>query len=430
MRLALVLLLASSLLAVAAETEPERYHEVTLSSAWPSSDDLFDAYKTVRVHVGGREFLVNVVDVSENSASFEIYEGTAKICGQYDPNCIVKLGEENQALATETGFYITLNDKPGTLFKQVRVSFKIPGSACERIMGDSDETKALNVVFVPDGFAKTDGGLFRSSAENAAEALLSVEPFKSNAARFNFYVADFALGKRFDFKRYWWDPAVDDTVRSCRRTITVAFSKYYFLGEAQGALAHADNSGFSAVSQRGRIRIPSELFWDEEVGIDPFKGLGEQTITHEFGHAFARLADEYFFESSFAEYAATGKNWYYDYGRLSNIGEIGCTGWCSGEAGGSDECRMWWSRLAACEGSGGYDCLNQVKGEKSNVIDFVLSCDFGKGCEEGTGCYAGAGYEYMSLFKPVPEEECIMSGGKSFCPVCTAVLEQKLREYG
>ena len=425
---ALLLLLASALLSATADT----YYDVTLSDRIPVSDQMLDAYGSVHVHVAGREFTVSVVDVSDTSASFAIYEGTTKVCGQYDPNCIVRLGEENQALAAATGFYITLNDKPSSLFMQVRVSFKIPGSACELILGNADETKAVNVLFVPDDFKKTDAELFTTTAKRAAEALLAVEPFKSNAAKFNFYVAGFALGKTFDFKKYWWDPAVDEATRSCRRTVTVAFSKYYFFDESAGSAAYAENIDYLAISQRGHVRLPSVPFWKSEEGTaDPyFEGLGEKLFPHEFGHAFAKLADEYFFETQFAEYSANRESSYYDYGRLSNIGGIGCPKWCSGEVGGSEECKYWWNRLAECEGSGGYDCIKKVVAEKSDATDFVLSCDFGKGCESGTGCYAGGGYRYVSLFKPVAEGGCMMSGGSSFCPVCERELEHTLEQYG
>ncbi|VVB67756.1 IgA Peptidase M64 [Candidatus Norongarragalina meridionalis] len=412
----LLLLLLFAAFVFAAQNTNDDFVKLSLDKATPARIARITQDVGIALNAGGRELLISAADISDDSVALEITENGKIICGGHDPNCIVGF-DENPKITEMTGVVV--------IFLGVKKSFAsmlmaLPGlesGTCEKFGGEVDEEKALNVVFVPDGFGTDERRLFEESAENAAAAFRVTEPFASNIGKFNFYRAEFLLGSSFDWQDEKTQAEVAALVRGCRRTVTAVLSK------------GIEDIGYGFMLS-GIALVPASLY---APGRDvATKRDGEAILAHEFGHVFAYLGDESLLNvGNLYKEADTPPFIGYP-----NIDEIGCPNWCSRGSAASPACAEYWRKLLECGRNANAECFDAVQkefegtGRKGLAMDFVLGCDFGTGCVSGTGCFPGALYDYLDRFTPVKKDACVMSGGQSFCPICTVALEKMLKRFG
>ncbi|PIT85101.1 hypothetical protein COU36_05170 [Candidatus Micrarchaeota archaeon CG10_big_fil_rev_8_21_14_0_10_59_7] len=415
----------------------DEFSALTLDDATPAGVALISQNTGVWLQAGGREFHILAEDVPDYSVALEITGEGKLLCGNYDPNCAVGFDENPRITAMTGAVVIFLGAKDGF----ASVLFALPETAsgvCGKFAGSADEEKALAILFVPDGFEKGDEMEFLETAENAAAAFRATEPFASAIRKFNFYAASFLTGQLFRC-------ATDDAAcsgmlaltRNCRRTVTIVLSKTFEEEEIERTAEGGAKRSAVANTDAHVVIVPSAYF---APGRDvSTKREGERLLAHEFGHAFARLDDEYFARDIWILTSLTGglANLPQLSGDMPNTGGEGCTKWCSGESAASERCVEYWVKLVVCEKSKEKYCVGRVQGEfeksggADSVVDFVLGCDFGKDCLPGTRCLPGAHYVYLERFKPVADGMCVMSGNQNtFCLVCTAALEKMLERFG
>jgi len=191
-------------------------------------------------------------------------------------------------------------------------SLNIFKEKCESLIYNGDPAEKVDVAIVPYGYSNLDD--FRQDALNwITKGLLNYEPFKSEKDKFNFYIvnqkSDF-LCNRDNATRtlmYCDDIAVERTASQCPSDeIVVILDDKEFCGTA---------SSYAKACNGWNLR---------------------QVATHEFGHSFAGLGDEYSYGSAYPQYKIIAE----DYPncdvdgckKWQNINNIGCYGGC-----GSDE---------------------------------------------------------------------------------------------
>ncbi|MEA3430387.1 MAG: M64 family metallopeptidase [Nanoarchaeota archaeon] len=155
---------------------------------------------------------------------------------------------------------------------------------CKALITNGNQHDKADILFIGDGYfydSELIGDIenfidyegIRGSTNN--EGLFSIEPFKSHKERFNIWYTvvgnEISHNKRDDISSFGWVPSVTDVHHIAMKCqgydYVVVLSKYSYR-------SHATFDGFSYCSI-----------------MDSYPG---RLVTHEFGHSFGKLADEYY----------------------------------------------------------------------------------------------------------------------------------------
>ncbi len=158
-----------------------------------------------------------------------------------------------------------------------------------------NQSKAINVVIVAEGFQQSQMATFREYAQVTIDEIFAHQPFGQYQDRFNIYAVESVSkdsGVSVPRHHEWKQTAVEsnfDTFYSERYLTTARLKKLHDLlagipYEHIIILANTDVYG------GGGIYNAYTLTTTGHVNFKP-------VVVHEFGHSFAGLSDEYFYES-------------------------------------------------------------------------------------------------------------------------------------
>jgi hypothetical protein len=224
-------------------------------------------------------------------------------------------------------------------------TIKIFKPECEPLVYNGNPSDKVDVAILAYGY--TDMNQFKNDALKWINTgLFAYEPFKSNSGKFNFYLinqqqSDFSCTRDESTRTliYCDDDKVEKQASQCPADqIVILLNDKEFCGTAS-TYARACN-GYNL----------------------------KQVLTHEFGHTFGGLGDEYSYSAAYPEYKAIAANY-------PNCDVEGCSKWAS---------------------------FNQ-------------------------GCFAGCGVD--ELFRPT-DNNCLMKRYTNvFCPICARHIEELLNNY-
>lgn len=156
------------------------------------------------------------------------------------------------------------------------------------------QEKAINVVFVAEGYTKKEMKKFRGKAQQAMEQIMSHHPFDKYHDKFSFIAVEsisLQSGVSVPREKEWKNTAVNsnfDTFYSERYLTTKQVKKLHDIlsgvpYEHIIILANTDIYGGGGIFNSYTLTTTDN---------PQFKPV----VVHEFGHSFAGLADEYFYE--------------------------------------------------------------------------------------------------------------------------------------
>lgn len=171
------------------------------------------------------------------------------------------------------------------------------GSSEDRL---PDTENLIDVAIVAEGYTADEMDKFLLDAEEAIESLWAHEPFSSMRDRFNFVAVclpSAESGVSVPREGGWKDTAVKsqfDTFYSDRYLTTL---KLFSLHDALAGIPyeHLVILANTKTYGGGGIYNSYTLTTAGHPGFRP-------VVVHEFGHSFAGLADEYFYDDQFSEY--------------------------------------------------------------------------------------------------------------------------------
>ena len=244
------------------------------------------------------------------------------------------------------------------------------------LMINGPAEQCIDVAIVAEGYTAAETELFMEDAEKAMKAILSHEPFKHLQDRFNFravYPESKDSGVSIPGKGLWLDTPLHshfDTFYSDRYLTTLRVKDLHDVlagipYEHIIILANTDNYG------RGGIYNSYTLTTSHHP-------LFNQVVVHEFGHSFAGLADEYYYDDQYSDYYHS-------------------------------DCEPWEQNI-------------------TTQYDFASKWQDMVG-RDGVGLYEGAGYKSKGVWRGCPD--CRMKTNKApgFCPVCQRAIERIIRFY-
>lgn len=271
---------------------------------------------------------------------------------------------------------------------------------CTQLSRAGSPSTKLDVIFIPQGYSTSDIGSFQSHVTFAKNSILSVEPFKSNANKFNFHYINtaglnFFIGSgRFDI----------DYNRVKRYAGTCADGGNFIFPDQIIVLTKDRHSDFAQI--------------ESDVAVVTTRELNEfdESVVHEFGHSLGNLRDEFVTDTKYL--TGQGASWV---ASGPNCDVAGCPKWCTG--GVSPE---YTEFLSTCEAAktrqacdvimgeefrcewiqeaerGGPRCVVNPNfgGTKQTQFWPFQDKDFGLSCQTGTGCYLGCGEFGGNFWRP------------------------------
>lgn len=251
-------------------------------------------------------------------------------------------------------------------------------------------SQCIDIVFVAEGYTNTEMDIFYKDAEIATEALFEHEPFKTYKDRFNVVavgVPSTQSGVSIPKKGLWKETALNshfDTFYSDRYLTTLHLKDLHNIlagipYEHILILANTENYGGGGIFNSYTLTTTHN---------PQFRPV----VVHEFGHSFAGLADEYFYDDEYTEmYPKDVEPW------EKNITTL------------VDFDSKWKNRL-------------------SKKTPIPTKPD-GKNIYSKIGVYEGAGYQSKGVYRPCQECRMKVNDAPEFCPVCRKSIEELIHYY-
>ena len=260
--------------------------------------------------------------------------------------------------------------------------------------------KCIDVAIVAEGYTAEEAEKFYEQAHIAMEAILYHTPFDKYRDRFNFVAValqsqdsgvsvpgagewkNTALGSHFN--TFYMDRYLT-TLRLRNMHDKLCGIPY----EHIVILANTDTYGGGGIFNSYTLTT---------AGHKAFKPV----VVHEFGHSFAGLADEYYYDDQFVEY-------YYP------------------------NMEPWEQNITTL-----YDFDSKWKDmlpEGADIPTAPLDFNVWKKCREGgaladyVGVYEGAGYQSKGVYRPFMDCRMHTNAAESFCPVCQRAIARLIEFY-
>lgn len=276
------------------------------------------------------------------------------------------------------------------------------------ILKSGDSKDCIDIAIVAEGYTAEEADLFYSEAQMAMEQIIAHEPFKSLKDRLNFVAVaapSQESGVSVPHEGDWKNTALGshyDTFYSDRYLTTLNIFK---LHDALASvpyehiiiLANTDTYGGGGIY--GQYMLSSTRHYQSK-----------PVIVHEFGHSFAGLADEYFYDDQYEQfYFSDIEPWEPNITTLvdfeSKWKDMLQTDKIVTKAEQDAEKKAQREQMAKDRAAGKPYAIPEYSNAKSVV-----------------GLYEGGGYLSEGVWRPVPECRMKINEYPEFCPVCQRAI--------
>lgn len=258
------------------------------------------------------------------------------------------------------------------------------------VCGDVDPTHAVDIVILPDGYSAEEMDKFKEDCTRFAEIVFSYQPYTKYKDKFNIRAI---LAPSIE-------SGVDEPGHGIYRS-TVLNSSFYTFDTERYCMTYDNNAirDLAGMVPYDQIYILANSKTYGGGGIFNFYSLSSagnnstpDVIIHEFGHAFAGLADEY----------------YDDSGSYEEFYKMDVEPWEPNITTLVDFESKWKDML---------DRKTPVPTPDTEKYDTKV------------GVYEGGGYEPKGVYRP--KRDCLMKSfrGHVFCEVCTKAIERMILFY-
>lgn len=243
--------------------------------------------------------------------------------------------------------------------------------------------------------------IFRSDARQTVDAILAHEPFRSMKDKFNFIAVECESaqsGVSIPANADWKDTALGasfSTFYSDRYLTTLHLGDLHDIlaglpYEHIIILANTDNYGGGGIFNSYTLTTAHHP-------------LFRPVVVHEFGHSFAGLGDEYYYDDQFTEmYYPQAEPW------EPNITTM------------KDFSSKWQNLLSE-------DTPVPTPAVDAASMWKEISC--GKNANDFLGVYEGGGYQSKGVFRPFPDCRMKTNEAPMFCPACQQAIKKLIEFY-
>ena len=284
-----------------------------------------------------------------------------------------------------------------------------PKNTWRQIAGGGYYDDMIDVAIIGDGYTKREQKKFYADASRAVAALMAHEPFKSESDKFSFVavgaISDDA-GVSVPHDGQWRNTTLSshyDTFYTDRYLTTSSMRELYF--ELAGipfehiiVLVNTEKYGGGGIFNSVTLAAADHPTF-------------EVVLVHEFGHAFAGLADEYYYDDQYSEMYPHGvEPWEPNITTLVDFGS------------------KWKDMLP--EGASIPTAPDPLESENDvRRIWSTLTPEQKAMLNSKIGVYEGAGYQSRGVYRPVQECRMKINECELFCPVCSRAIVRMIDHY-
>lgn len=279
-----------------------------------------------------------------------------------------------------------------------RLSPQIP--AHQYILQNGSPQECIDVAIVAEGYTASEMDIFIEDARKAVDAILSHKPFSTYSGSFNFVAVKLESeesGVSVPGEGQWKNTALSshfNTFYMDRYLTTLRLKNLHdqLCGipyEHIVILANTDTYGGGGIYNSYTLTTAHHKAF-------------EPVVVHEFGHSFAGLADEYYYDDQFVEY------YYPD-----------CEPWEQNITTLHDFASKWDDMLPRA-----VSIPTPVPDAEPGPASAAIWGEDGNGIGSLIGVYEGAGYQSKGVYRPYPDCRMKTNSPKAFCPVCQRAISR------
>lgn len=268
----------------------------------------------------------------------------------------------------------------------------------EYILKSGEPCDCIDVAVVAEGYTADEMELFYEDARKTVEAILAHRPFGEFKDRFNFVAVALESeesGVSVPGEGEWRKTALSshfNTFYMDRYLTTLRLKNMHdkLCGipyEHIVILANTDTYGGGGIFNSYTLTTAHHKSF-------------EPVVVHEFGHSFAGLADDYYYDDQFVEY-------YYP------------------------DCEPWEQNITTLYDfdSKWNDMLPRTIAIPTPLSEDPIWSEDGNGKDSVIGVYEGAGYQSKGVYRPYPDCRMKTNSPKAFCPVCQRAISRIIEFY-
>ena len=268
--------------------------------------------------------------------------------------------------------------------------------------GDPDITECIDLAIVAEGYTRAQMGKFYSDCQRVVDALFAHEPFTSLKDRFNVVAVaaeSLTSGPSVPHLGRWSNTPVGthyDTFYSDRYLMTQDIHRLYDLlsgvpFEHIIVLVNSDTYGGGGIYNQLTVTTSDHPTF-------------HQVLVHEFGHAYAGLGDEYFYDDAYESmYPSDTEPW-----------EPNLTTLVDFQSKWADMLPKGTAIPTPPDPK--VPNYRQIKNEKEQrLLDAAT---------QRVGVFEGGGYQSKGVYRPAQECRMKINEVQHFCPVCTRAIQR------
>ena len=264
---------------------------------------------------------------------------------------------------------------------------------CRYVHKGGDSKEAIDIAIVGEGYTKEEMEIFYRDAKETADQILSYEPFKGKADKLNFIavpVESKESGVSIPLKGEWKQTAFSSSFSTFYSDRYLTTLHLFDLHDALASvpyehiiiLANTDNYGGGGI-YNSYVLTAAHNRWAMPV------------VVHEFGHSFAGLADEYFYDDGTDQYDLYTEPWEPNITTLVNFDSK-------------------WKDLVEKSG------IVTKADQRLPAYRTLVESDY------KVGIYEGGGYLSEGIYRPYPTCRMRDNTYPLFCPVCRRAISRMI----
>ena len=300
-------------------------------------------------------------------------------------NVLIKIEMRDKKNVFHSLFEMPINPDAVSIIKDIQTAYKT-----QKLYYSGNHHKKLDIVILPDGYIEKDSAKFHKDCKRFISYFFNVEPFKSNADKVNFWAVDAyseESGTDMPRKNIWKNTVLNTHFN------TFGSERYLTTQDIETVRNTA------AYAPYDQIYILVNISKYGGGGVYNYYNLcsadneySGRVFTHEFGHAFAALADEY----------------QYGYDKAEELYDMSVEPWQVNITNLVDFDSKWKNLV-----------------EKDTSIPTPDTPKY----KNTIGAFEGAGYVKKGIYRPMHDCKMRSNSTDKFCPVCYKTVLDMLLFY-
>ncbi len=264
----------------------------------------------------------------------------------------------------------------------------LPTIHTQKIIDNGDPSQCVDIAFLSDGYSKDEMNKFHQDIKKLTDYLFSQAPFNKYKDRFNIWAVDVVSpqsGVSDPRKNIWKNTALHSSFNTLNSDRYLESLHTFDINDYAEQVPHDQIYVLANTTKYGGGGIFNHFSLTSVDNSNSFT-----VFIHEFGHAFAGLADEYFYEG------ATNYDTYYN-----------------------DKTEPWNPNITNM-----VDFVSKWKDmmdPKTPIPTPAKEKYFNK-----VGAFEGGGYVTKGIYRPYFDCRMRSNEATSFCPVCQRAIENMI----